>query len=287
MFTQEEVVNVTSIGPCLQGYTKKNALAVFAPSVTAYLQHVVKEFPEPLQGKASSDKGRGSFHTIESFEEATDIFLNRPNEVVTFEELDVRLRVPITTQNEINYGITGDYVDVDRFLIGEPEHFGFMEKTNPRGLFATLYIGLTVPGIVDKDILALRSQKILALVDWLEMQEIRTSIRVINNDMCGYTEVIVKDYSDIVDLNMLAVATHGDFYRRHVFRQLEWSPTWRWGYGSCSQHIKAEPFGITVAAQFQSTRAQVEDYWGRAQRTITDALENGITQVEVKQELGW
>jgi len=168
------------------------------------------------------------------------------------------------------------------FMTGEPEHFGHNVMGNPRGLFATINVSLLVWGGVKQKDLLHRSRRVQSLTNWLEAQNIRTSIRVFSLNQCGYAEIVVKDYQDQFNINNLAVATHTDFFRRHIFRQLEWSPTWTYGYGSSISTVKPEQIGITLTIQGDpSSKKETDKDFDTYQEKIATAIAEGVHECHI------
>lgn len=196
--------------------------------------------------KSSTKTGANEFSKFKSYEEAWDVFTNRPHELKQFKESDAMLDGGDASGKEVSYAVTGDFIDIGRFLDGEPEHFGYMDNGNPRGRRVNLYIGVNWQWDVDQEYINHRNKRILRLVDWLENFNIRTSVLVVISSRCIHSEVVIKDHDEMLDLNDLAVVSHSDYLRRIIFRQIENSKTLEAGYGSARDFPRAINYNKSI-----------------------------------------
>ena len=259
--------------------TEGDAIAIFAPSVPQFIRHVLEEYPIPQRGKESVTKrsswGFEDFFYFDDWKQCVDTFLNHPNRLVEFTEIDLRMKDPTNPGNEVFYDVTGDYIDIGRFMGGEPEHFGNAVLGNPRSLFVTIFINMSISSYVKTDVIFHRSKRVVQLVDWLEMQGIRCSIRAIQNNECGYFDVVAKDFHEQLNLNNIAVATNPDFLRRIMFRAMEYSETWNSCYGSGMAPIHGIDEGISIVSRWQDNVTAVDRFWDNVITKIIDTVESG------------
>lgn len=237
-------------------YLKANALVFNTDSVQATFRVFEELKWKPERGKSSdTDKSNNrDFYFFRNLREAIDVYTKNPKQVRSFKEEDIKLSSEENIGKEIQYGVTGDYVDVGRFLDGEPECFGVAYNGNPSGLQATILFNVSTPWYVDENLLNHRAARMLRLVDWMETQGVRCQIRAIESTECAHMDIRVKSFEDAVDMNALAVATHSDFLRRIAFLVAEQSPTYESGYGNATiytnammNNYKADPDnGLTI-----------------------------------------
>lgn len=191
------------------------------------------------QNSKSSDRYEGSdFHTYKNLAEANDVFFNRPETIRQFSINDEKLVSRDSPGKDIQYDVTGDYVDIDRYLEGVPENFGQMIMGNPKSVFATINILNSAVHYTEPEYMLHKQKRIMRLVDWLEAQEIRCQIVLTEDSEVSYTQIVVKEFQDHFDLNHLAVGMHPDFFRRTMFLIMEQSKTWTYGYGSSIEYDK-------------------------------------------------
>ena len=187
----------------------------------------------PQNSKSSDERGHGDgFNTFGSLNEAKDVFLNHPEKIRQFSVNDDKLQRIESPGKDVWYDVTGDYLDIDKFLEGEPESFGNSVMGNPKSIFCTINVLDSMVWNTHKDYAIAKQKRILRLVDWLETQDIRCQIVLSSDSSVMDSSIIVKEFQDPFDLNHLAVALHPDFFRRILFLIMEQSKTWSYGYGS-------------------------------------------------------
>jgi hypothetical protein len=216
------------------GYLKEKCLVGYFDGPHRFMDYLDTSMPTPKQSESSA-KGAGDdgdFNAFKSYEKAMDTFKNNPKSLLGFTENDVALRDQFNAGIGVEYDTNGDYVDVGRFLEGEPECFGRMIDGNPRGRRVNLMINTSWGCWVKPASITERSKRIQRLVDWLENQQVRTSILAVESTHCAHIEILVKNHDDILDMRDIAVISHPEFLRRLIFRFDEYSPTWSHGYGS-------------------------------------------------------
>jgi len=212
-------------------------LKIYADSVPDIFWTISEQGWKPARDKSSDSHGRGGdFNTFESLAEANDVFLNRPEEIRGFSIHDEKLVSREAPGKDIQYDVTGDYVDIDRYLEGVPENFGQAIMGNPRTVFATINVLISAVHYTKPAYMLHKQKRVMRLVDWLEAQGIRTQIVLTADSEVWHTEIVVKQFHDPFDLNHLAVAMHPDFFRRTCFLIMEQSKTWTWGYGNSMEY---------------------------------------------------
>lgn len=226
------VGELSAYHPTLQ-YLKPGTLVGQFDGVNAVLNFLEKYQAEPMRGKSSVSKGGdGGFYKFTTYKEAMDIFMNKPESIVKYDQAELQIKDVNEAGNNVEYDVTGDFIDMGRYLEGVPEVFGSMHMGNARNRRVTIIISLNQwAGMKEKDINH-RSERILRLVDALENNGVRCEIRAISSTQCEHCEVIVKQYNESLVISDLAVAMHSEFLRRCMFRFKEYSTTFQSGYGS-------------------------------------------------------
>lgn len=212
-------------------YLKTNTLVTLFDGVDVALDFVQKNMDKPKRSGSSAEYHPG-FHTFRTFEEAVDTFRSKPESVTHFDPAELRIKDNSEAGNEVDYDVTGDFIDMGRFMEGVPESVGTMHQGNARNRRVTIVINLTHYHGVREDVITHRSERILRLVDALEAGGIRCGIVGIESSECNHTEVVIKRHEEPLSVTDLAVATHTDFFRRVIFRFTEYSKTFESGYGS-------------------------------------------------------
>lgn len=263
---------------------QEGAIALSATSVEALLQYVKQEMAQPKRaGHSNQTRDRhDSFNTFTSFDEAMQTYINEPHKVRKFEEKAENVRVPDQAGNDVFFDVTGDFLDMGRYLEGVPEVFGNMYMGNPNNVFADIVLNLCATAYFDEKALCRRGERIVRLVDWLESMRVRTEIRALFSNQCGHVEIMVKRAEDVLDLNAIAVVGHADFFRRILFRVMEYSNTWTSGYGTSMlinngrmQMPEFEQKGIFIFSENQEEVAPVDRAFDAAEKGIEDMMTNG------------
>lgn len=210
----------------------KGRLTLSFDSVREVFTTIEEQGWKPNKGKSSDGRGRDSFHFFDSLDEAKDVYLNHPERIRVFKNSDIKLESLESPGNDVYFDVTGDFVDVGRFLDGDPECIGNSTMGNPRSIFATINILIPRVHYTKHEYMNTIQRRVIRLVDWLENQQIRCQVVATDVSRCINTTIVVKQYTDPVDLNDLAVVCHSDFLRRICFLLSEQSKTWAYGYGN-------------------------------------------------------
>lgn len=216
-------------------YLKEDALVCLFDGVDTALDMVTKEMTEPLRGKSSSDNGRGRFQSFETYEKAMDTFRNKPEDVVDYDPTEIRVTDLTEIGNQVEYDVTGDYIDMGRYMEGIPESMGSMHGGRVRSRRVNIILNLNFYAGVNQSVIKHRSERIIRLVDALEQGGVRTNITAIQSSECDHVEVLVKRHDEPLNISDVAVVTHSDFLRRTLFRIIENSDTYNYGYGNAVQ----------------------------------------------------
>ena len=211
--------------------------------LTDYLAEVCDETRPIKSGlwATSHDTGRKDFFWTETFEEAVGLaragWAEGTAKVVEHREQATAFLAAAKTakSREFGWDVEGHFIDVGRYLEGEPEccgnEFDGGEKVASR--VVSLRINQAVSGSVEGDSICARGVTVLCAVDLLESCGIRCEIilsigNVSSNsagsvkDLEAESHVLIKRASDPVDLDRLAFwIAHPASFRRFGFRFLE------------------------------------------------------------------
>jgi len=261
LFVENKLVDVRHQSPTyIVGLTKtetmyinkSKSIAQFDGVDTA-LRYVQKHMPKAKSHASSSSRGSsGSWSAFKSYDECIDTFTHHPEKVRTFTEKDTQLGGGDADGLQVNYDVTGDFIDIDRVITGQPENFGSMYDGKPRGKRVYFIIGGSWNCSVKQESINLRSKRLVRLIDWLEMQGIRTQILAVDSTNEGHVEVMVKHFDDPVNLNDIAVVSHSDWLRRIVFRIQEY------GIGLSANYGSSTVFNVMMRDRFKPS--QLKDY---------------------------
>lgn len=256
-------------------------------SVGEVFRAIDKKGWTPQKSQSSDARGRdGGFYTFGSLAEATDVFRNHPERIRKFIMNDVKLVAPNSPGKEIEYDVTGDFIDMDRFMEGVPEVFGNVTMGNPRNVFCTINLLDVFVSYTDPAYVLAKLSRVVRLVDWLENQGVRCQIVTAADSEIMFMSAIVKRFAEPVDLNEICVALHPDWLRRIKFLLMEQSNTWSYGYGRADTYdnnmLKYESrpedgIYVYVGGYFPPTTEFMEQQFDQIEKDIAELLAAGMT----------
>ena len=185
-------------------------------------------------GKESSreeDSEYFSFTGTHSFEEALELAnkgwmkgLEDIKKADIGNKLD--LLMGIDNKFDLIYDTQGSYVDIDRYLQGEPECMAeFDVKITPR--FADIYVNMGFNAYVSSKSITERGKIILEFIDALEARNIKIKLHSCaflsgNGRAFKLDDITVKDYKDALNIEAVNFAVcHPSFFRRLLFSYWE------------------------------------------------------------------
>lgn len=213
-------------------YLREGAIVTLFDGVDTILDTVLDKMKKPKHGSSSLSTGRDGFNAFANYDEAMDTFRHKPEQVATFDSAELRIKDASEVGNEVEYDVTGDYIDMGRFMEGVPESMGTMHNGNARNRRANILINLNQQWNISHEVIKHRGERILRLIDALEAGGIRTMLTGAESSECNHTEVVLKRHDEPLTISDLAVVTHPEFLRRVIFRIIEQSKTFSYGYGS-------------------------------------------------------
>lgn len=212
-------------------YLKSGALTGHFDGIDTLLDYVAKHMPEPQRGGSSAKGDSGRFNAFDSYEEAMETFRLKPEKVVEFDPTEISIRDDAEAGNDVEYDVTGDFIDMGRYMEGIPEVMGSMHNGNARNRRVNILVNLNQVARMGHEAITHRGERVLRLVDALEAGGVRTQLTGILSNECSHVEVKIKEHDEPLTISDLAVVLHPEFLRRIIFRINEHSKTWGYGYG--------------------------------------------------------
>jgi hypothetical protein len=225
-------------GERLCGTISKGALVASFDGVNTLLEYVGRKMPTAKGGGRSNAGAEKGFFEFGSFTEAMKVYKTNPSSIRKFNENDTRLEGGDASGIDINYDVTGDMLDMGRFMDDEPECFGSLTNGTPRAKRVHIVTTVGFNGSVYADTILARSKRLVRLVDWLEGQQIRVQVTGLHFNSCMMSQVNLKQYHEPLDLNDIAIMAHPDFPRRVGFRMIEHSKAYSSSYGNSSDFVR-------------------------------------------------
>ena len=240
-----------------------------------------------MSSNAPASGDSDGFYTFNNLADALDVFENKPETIRAFSVNDDRIERIESPGKDVMFDVTGDYLDIDKFLMGEPEHMGNAVMGNPKNVFCTLNILTSFVYYTTAEYQLVKQKRILRLVDWLETQGVRVQIVAQDDSDVAFISTKVKEYQDPFNLNDLAVVCHPDWLRRFEFLVMEQSKTWSYGYGSSSaydkrmmKYVPQPEDGVYIYVGGYLPYTTGDSYWG--QDNDIDALNKAFDDLEEK-----
>lgn len=225
-------------------YLQTGALVCQFDGLDNMLAALEEHMPKPQRSGSSDSRGRDDFNAFSSYNQAMDVFRNKPQEVVKYDPGELRIKDESESGSRVDFDVVGDYIDMGRYMEGIPETWGTMHNGNARNRRVNILINVCHwAGVPFQDIIH-GGERVLRLVDALEAGGVRTQLSVIKSDLDGHTELKLKRHDEPLTIADLAVSTHPEFLRRILFRVCEYSKTWTHGYGHAmelGEAIKVRP----------------------------------------------
>lgn len=220
-------------------YLREGALVTLFDGLDKTLDYVAEKMPVAKESKSSESTGRDRFNSFATYTEALDTFRNNPQSVVKFDPTEMSIKDIQEAGSILDYDVTGDFIDMGRYMEGLPESWGSLHNGNARNRRVNLIINLNQMCSMDERAINHRSERILRLVDALEAGGVRTELKAIESTQCGHFEFLLKHHDEPLTIPDLAVAGHSEFLRRVIFRLCEYSKTWDYGYGNSVRFSRA------------------------------------------------
>jgi len=191
--------------------------------------------PKRQDSCSSRQKSWGTppWHGTDKFEEAVEL-ARRGWPEGSAKALEFRasiadaVREIITSRSQsVSYDVSGQWVDIGRYLDGEPECFGNLEATGDTASqpVVKLYVNLAASGAVSVESLFARGAVILAAIDVLEATGRRVEVIAAKGSRgrtIHETYVTIKRADQPVDADRLAfVLAHAACLRRLFFSVME------------------------------------------------------------------
>ena len=131
--------------------------------------------------------------------------------------------------------VCGFAVDVDRYLLGEPECFWSTNK--PVNELIDVYITNAIHCYVDAEEKAKDAAKIAKLIYLLKLKGCNARIYNCDSATYGACKIRIKDYRDNLDVRSLLMNLLPDFHRRYNFQLFELDPAITDGYGRTTKEM--------------------------------------------------
>ncbi len=155
-------------GTMIDEYDDGTMFAAFE-SIPAVFRAIKNNNWRPARAMASDVRGDGEFLIFDSLDEAHNVFQNEPWRIRQFSQKDDRIRNEDNPGNDVFFDVTGDYLDIGRYLEGEPDDFGNSFMGNPHRVFADILVNISASKWTTAEYIIHKQKRIMRLVDWQQM----------------------------------------------------------------------------------------------------------------------
>lgn len=222
----------------LLGIMHQDALVGAFDGVNTLLDYVGRKMPTSKGNGRSNGPAEKDFFEFGSFAEAMKVYKLNPSSIRKFTENDTKLEGGDASGIQSLHDVTGDTLDIGRFMDGEPECFASLTNGTPRGKRVHIVATIGFQGSAQASDILDRSKRIVRLVDWLESQQIRVQLTGLHFNQIMLYQVNLKQYHEPLDLNDIAIMAHPDFPRRIGFRIAEHSKRYTTNYGNSGDFVR-------------------------------------------------
>lgn len=270
-------------------YLRPTTIVTLFDGVDTALDFVTEKMPTAKEAKSSISTGRDGFNAFKNYQEALDTFRLHPEKLVTFDPAELRIKDADEVGNTVDYDVTGDYIDMGRYMEGIPESVGTMHQGNARNRRVNIIINLNQWHVIPHGIITHRGERILRLIDALEAGGVRTMLTGIESSECNHTEVIIKQHDEPLTITDLAIVSHPEFLRRIIFRIIEHSKTFGYGYGDALRFgglltpeiiegTNVNELDIVIDSNF-SNKASVDKAFDQLERLLVWEMSKPVPEV--------
>lgn len=220
----------------------KTRIVIECDSLREFLAQLKSRWAQCHYDTSSQDCERGgSWVLFPTYEEWDDICLKGKESPVIEKMMGTFNHELRTLRALFNYSdgdsrlyrdgldVCGYAVDVDRFLMGEPECFWATNK--PVHELIDIYVTNAIHCYVNAEEKARDAAKIAKLVYLLKLKGCNSRIYNCDSATFGACKIRIKDYRDNLDVRALLMNLLPDFHRRYNFQLFELDPNIRPGYG--------------------------------------------------------
>lgn len=198
----------------LTGRDEDRRPAIVAPNIRAFVDYVSNHKPK---SGSSTYTHNDSWYGTKSLDQAIDLFRNKRHELLPKGFKQQYIKNINANGIDVEYNVTGDYLDMGRYMSGEPEVFGTNINGDLTGKVVSVYINASVSASYDAEDVMLGAEKLAEVINALYVSGARVSTTFMSAEETQWIEVKLNDFGDPLDpVDLVAVASPS-FIRRLCF----------------------------------------------------------------------
>ena len=188
--------------------------AIVAPNIRAFVDYVSQHKPKT---GSSTYTHNGGWYGTKSLDQAIDLFRNKRHELLPKGFQQKYIKNVNANGIDVEYNVTGDYLDIGRYMSGEPEVFGTNINGDLTGKVVSVYINASVSASYDADDVILGAEKLAEVINALYVSGARVSTTFMSAEETQWIEVKLNEFGDPLNpVDLVAVASPS-FIRRLCF----------------------------------------------------------------------
>lgn len=198
----------------LTGRDEDRRPAIVAPNIRSFVDYVSQHKPKKGSSTYTSNDG---WYGTRSLDQAIDLFRNKRHELLPKGFQQKYIKNVNANGIDVEYNVTGDYLDMGRYMSGEPEAFGTNINGDLTGKVIRVYINASVSASYNAEDIMLGAEKLAEVINALYVSGARVSTTFMSAEETQWIEVKLNDFGDPLDpVDLVAVASPS-FIRRLCF----------------------------------------------------------------------
>lgn len=198
----------------LTGRDEDKRPAIVAPNIRSFVDYVSQHKPKVGSSAYTSNDG---WYGTKSLDQAIDLFRNKRHELLPKGFQQKYIKNINANGVDVEYNVTGDYLDMGRYMSGEPEVFGTNINGDLTGKVVRVYINASVSASYDAEDVMLGAEKLAEVINALYVSGAKVSTTFMSAEETQWIEVKLNDFGDPIDpVDLIAVASPS-FIRRLCF----------------------------------------------------------------------
>lgn len=193
---------------------EKTRPAVYAPNINALVDYVSRHIPKD---GSSIEVGDKEWFGTSSLEGAIDLFRNNRSGLLPKGFKRHKINNVHPPGIDVEFDVTGDYLDIGRYMSGEPEVFGTNINGDLTGRVVSVYINASVTAYWSAEEVMQGAEKLAEIINALYISGAKVSTTFMSAEETQWIEVKLNDFGDPLDpVDLIAVASPA-FIRRLCF----------------------------------------------------------------------
>lgn len=198
----------------LTGRDEDRRPAIVAPNIRAFVDYVSNH--KPKTGSSTYTRHEDWYGT-KSLDKAIDLFKYKRHLLLPKGFQQKHIKNVSAAGTDVEYNVTGDYLDMGRYMSGEPEVFGTNINGDLTGKVIRVYINASVSASYDAEEIMTGAEKLAEVINALYISGAKVSTTFMSAEETQWIEVKLNDFGDPLNpVDLVAVASPS-FIRRLCF----------------------------------------------------------------------